>query len=422
MAGLGAGIAAQRNGVQSCILEASDSVGGLCQSSTVGSCIFDYGPKLLLLDGSINSKEVLAFLEGNYNKYHLQEKLFLSEYGLLDFPIQRNLIDLPQTERKQALRDVRTSWASNKPINNYRDWLTNRYGTFLCKKILFPYEQKKWQTPLEELDYAWAQRRSINEDLNEIFVGARTKLLPGKSYYYPAIGSITNLSEGMAKHAGLIKLERRVNSIDLLNRAVNTGTEEFRYDILISTLPLQSVVMMTQGIPCDLLEETYSSLRTLPIRLYNLVFDGPSKSDSTVIYFPEHRFVFRRVSIVGNLCRSLSHPDKTLLSVEISLPHSVNSVEYGEQLDAILYGLKQVPDFASIGRLIDYQILNLEHAYPIQAKRTRPLVAKLHRFYSQYNVFHSGRGGRFDYCNSDKAYLHGKELVDELFNVGTSPS
>lgn len=144
LAGLGAGIQAQRLGLNSLILEESSRPGGLCQNTTVLGCDFDYGPKILLLDNSDNGKDLLSFLGDNYEKMPVVERVYLSEFGLLSFPLQRHLVELPASERTKILKDIEYAREHPRKVNSYKDWLINGYGKYLCEKVLIPYEEKKW--------------------------------------------------------------------------------------------------------------------------------------------------------------------------------------------------------------------------------------------------------------------------------------
>src|SRR3990167_8580885 len=156
MAGLGAGIQAQRDRKDSLILEAAQAPGGLCRNSTVKGCDFDFGPKVLILYNSDNSKDILSFLGNNYERYDLVENTYLKDFGLLGFPVQRNLVDLPFSERQMALEGIENTVNDTRTVKNYKDWLIKNYGNYLAKTVLIPYEEKKWQIGLEKLDYKWA--------------------------------------------------------------------------------------------------------------------------------------------------------------------------------------------------------------------------------------------------------------------------
>ncbi|GAA5172392.1 MULTISPECIES: NAD(P)-binding protein [Amycolatopsis] len=415
LAGLGAGVEAQRQGIQSLILEADELPGGLCRSSKLLGCEFDFGPKILILDESENSADILNFLDGNQEGYPLRENVYLTEHGLLDFPLQRNLVDLPLAERMKILRDIEWAQHHPRPIRSYRDWLVNGYGQRLCEQVLFPYEEKKWQISLDDLDYTWALDRPVKVHLDEVKAGAFTKLQPSRQYFYPKVGSIATLSEAMAEQAGEIVLETRVEHIDLERKLVHAGHKTYSYDTLISSIPLDDEVRMTGGgVNKVLRQQVSSTLRRLSIRVFNLIFEGNVELDGTAIYFPEKEFLFRRICVLQNLCPSLSRTGKTPLSIEISLKPEEAPPAVGDQLSASLEQLKRIPQFAKLGRLLGHEVREIDFAYPMQTNGLRALVDRVHQEYARHGVFHCGRGGNFDYCNSDIAYRQGRSTVQQL--------
>lgn len=422
MAGLGAGIQAQRLKKDSLILEAGDSPGGLCRNSTVHGCDFDFGPKILLLDDLDNGKDLLGFLGDNYEKYPVVERVYLSEFGLLGFPLQRHLIDLPLKERSKILDDIKSSIASPRVVKNYKDWLYNGYGQYLCEKVLFPYEEKKWQSSLEDLDYSWALSRPVKVNIEEIIKGAEHALPPDRAYYYPRQGNISVLSDAMVSEAGPIQYGAKVTEIDLRNKVVKANGRFYRYENLISTLPLDYELEITKQLPQRFVAASKSTLQRLSIQVFNLVFAGNFDLEGTAIYFPEKRFIFRRVSVLENLCPALARNGLTPISVEISVNPRENMPTEETQLRRILRGLGQVPQFVQLGQPIDHEVLNIDFAYPLQRTGLKSLVKEVHEYFAKFSVRHCGRGGNFDYCNGDVAYLQGKQAVNDLLSKNTVTS
>src|SRR6266508_3638656 len=131
LAGLGAGVEAQRLGRDSLILEAAPTPGGLCRGTTVAGCRFDrYGPKIVVERES--SRELVELLGANAQRHELHEVVYLSGVGLVGFPVQRHLVDLPSADRETVLADVSTARARPRAVHNYRDWLLSSYGRYLC--------------------------------------------------------------------------------------------------------------------------------------------------------------------------------------------------------------------------------------------------------------------------------------------------
>ena len=416
MAGLGAGVQAQRLGIESLLLEAEPEIGGLCRSLTsITGCCFDFGPKILILDDSDNSKDILRFLNGNYNKYPLQESVYLKEFGLVGFPIQRNLIDLPKETTKQVLSQIELSMKHNVTPATYKEWLLAHYGEYLTNNVLLPYEEKKWQISLDRLDYTWTLSRPASAPITEIKRGAIQKLPPKKHYYYPQRGAITTLTKTISQQAGKILLNHKVESVNVSRKTVTANGKIFQYDTLVSTLPLDYMLDITQG--DDKKPEGYCSiLKQLDIRVFHLVFGGNHKLDGTAIYFPEDSFIFRRVSVLQNLCPALARDGYTPISVEVSLGDKTKAMTRYKMQQLVVNQLRHIEQFKSLGDPVDTTIQDIQNAYPLPLIGLNETVDKVHEFYLTKRIYPCGRGGNYDYCNSDTAYRQGKEAVLLAFN------
>lgn len=413
MAGLGAGIALQKFGEKSLILEKENVPGGLCQTQTINGCDFDYGPKILLLNNSENSQEILSFLEGNHEKYPVEESVYLSKYGLVRFPLQRYLIDLPKEERKKILDDLNFAHEHQREVTSFKDWLINSFGKYFCELILFPYEEKKWQVSLDEMDYHWALERPIKVDKEEILKGSQENLPPNRWYYYPKHGNITALSLPMAQKAGPIEFNRKVESIDLEEKSIKVGDKKYYYDYLISSLPLDYIVKIVTPFPEELKEKSKKHLNRLGIVVINLVFQGDYDLEGTAIYFPEKEYILRRVSILQNLCPALKRKGKTQISVEVSV-NPTKKVKKDDLLKLVLDNFAKIGQFAQLGSPIAFEFFDIEFAYPLQVNGLSEHVSKIHEYLASRNVYHCGRGGNFDYCNLDLAYKQGKEVIQGI--------
>ncbi len=413
MAGLGAGIALREAGEIGLILEKTDKPGGLCQTQNILGCDFDYGPKLLLLNDSENSQEILSFLNGNYEKYPVQESVYLSKYGFVGFPLQRYLVDLPEEERKKILDDLNYAHEHPKEVKSFKDWLINSYGEYFCELILFPYEQKKWLVDLDKMDYQWALERPIKVDKDEVLKGSRETLPPNRWYYYPKHSNITALTLPITQKVGKIQFKASVKSINLKEKSVTVEGKKYYYDYLISSLPLDYIASITTPLSSEFKKYSRKFLNRLGIVVINLVFQGNYDLQGTAIYFPEKEFVFRRVSILENLCPVLKRKGLTPISIEVSV-NPEEKLNKNELLKSVLESLAKIEQFAQLGTPIGFDFLDIEFAYPLQVNGLSEFVNKLHEYYALYNVYHCGRGGKFDYCNLDQAYKQGKDVVQKI--------
>ena len=414
LAGLGASIALKKQGYDPIILEKSDRPGGLFTNYSIEGCDFDFGPKLLILDDSENSQEILSYLDDNYEQYPIEESVYLKKYGILRFPLQRYLIELPEKERNKAIKSLQYAQENPREILNFKDWLIQNYGEYFAHLILIPYETKKWRIDLNEMDYRWALNRPVKVSLEEVIEGSKRYLPSNKTYYYPKSGNITELTNAMVKQAGEIKYNHNVTTISLEGKYVLAGGHKYDYDILISTLPLDEEVQITSDLPEKLKAYSSMMLKRLSIVVFNLVYKGNYDLQGTAIYFPDKDIIFRRVSVMENLCPALKRKGKTPITVEVSL----NGSQYSntELYKRVVADMKKIPQFAQMGKPIAYEAKEVPFAYPLQTRGHQYHVADLHRYYSDFGVFHCGRGGSFDYCNGDLAYKQGVDAAKRTVN------
>ena len=180
LAGLGAGIQARKLGYETLILEKENFAGGLFSNNSLDGCDFDYGPKILV--DTPNTQKILSFMKSDFVRYPHAERAYLSEYGLLNFPLQRNLHEFP-TEEKDKILSSLLNYSSTDQITNFREWLIYNYGEYFSNRYLIPYEEKKWLTALDEMDYQWALNRHLKVNKEEILQGSVAKP-PTYRWYY----------------------------------------------------------------------------------------------------------------------------------------------------------------------------------------------------------------------------------------------
>lgn len=411
LSGLGAGIQAQKMGLRSLILEKESCAGGLFSNHSIMGCDFDYGPKILI--DTPHSREIVQYMGDNYERYGHDERVYLSKYGLLGFPLQRNLYQLPEEEREKILQSLlNTGSESNHGINNFEDWLKNNYGKYFSETILIPYEKKKWLVDLSEMDYQWAEKRHLKVDREELIEGSRGQLPQYRRYFYPKTGNVTEVIKALLPHAGPIKTNHSVTKVDLEQKTVTAGGVEYEYDILINTMPMDYLSTITAPFPDEIKNKGNRSLKRLGILIFNLVFEGNFDLDGTAIYFSEEDFIFRRVTILENLCPALRREGLTPITAEVSVT-DIETADKEEVLKKVLVDLKKMKQFHAMGDPVATGTLDVNFAYPLQTSELLDVVDEMQHYLREYDVYNAGRGGTFNYCDGDLAYSQGKVAVIE---------
>ncbi len=331
----------------------------------------------------------------------------------MGFPLQRHLIDLPEDIRNKVIEEIGQVKNTTHKIKSFKDWLIGGFGEYFCKLVMFPYEEKKWLTSLDQMDYKWTVNRPIKVNYDEIIKGAKTNLPPNKYYYYPKVGNISTLTQAMGKSVDSVLLNTEVTGINLKNKYVRTTNGDFHYRYLISSLPLDYITSITDDLPKDLQSQSCKNLKRLGILVFNLVFKKDKELKGTAIYFPEKKFIFRRVSILENLCPALARKGLMPISVEISV-QDISRIKPKDVLKDILLNFKEIDGLRDLKEPLEWEMLKVDFAYPIQLNGLSETVREIHGYYEKFGIYHCGRGGNFDYCNSDQAYKQGKETVSKI--------
>lgn len=143
----------------------------------------------------------------------------------------------------------------------------------------------------------------------------------------------------------------------------------------------------------------------------NLVYKGNYDLQGNAIYFPEKKYIFRRVSVLQNLCPALARKGYTPIQVEVSIKGKINEKEI---VSKILNDLKEIKQFSDIGDpcLVDHLIIDF--AYPLPSTGLEDYINRIHEYFANFDVYHCGRGGNYVYCNLDKAYKQGIDLARKI--------
>lgn len=414
LSGLGAGITLSKHLPEKdiAVFEKNSTPGGLFGSFRLKNCCFDFGPKILLLNKSKYKNELLSYLKNNYEKYPVRESTYLSGFGLLGFPLQRFLVDLPQSEQNKIINNLNFNQTENKKINNYQDWLINNFGEYFCKKILFPYELKKWQTKLNKLDYKWALKRPIKVNKKELLTGAKKRLPTNKYYYYPKKGSMSLLTKNMAKDVRQIFYNSKVTEINCMEKfVVINNHKKIRFDYLINTMPINELAVNTVKLSPEVKNSAAAKLKWLDVKVFNFAFEKKRELPGTAVYFPEEKFIFRRLSILQNLCPGLQGNKYSLISAEVSINDNNSKIITENE---ILKNIKKVPQYKGLGKPLFSKSIIIKNAYPVPLKNSFRVVDKIKGILGRKQIYSCGRGGNFKYCNGDEAYAQGVELAQKL--------
>ncbi len=305
LAGLTAGRALKTAGVDYLILEAGDRLGGLCRTEVVDGFTFDYTGHLLHLKEG-DSKDLILELVGDRLVEHTRRASVYVEGVFVDYPIQAHFGKLPAPFAGQCLEELLD--AANQEVSGemfFDQWAVKRFGKTLADLFMIPYNAKLSVQPLKEMEISWTSWSVPVPTARELRAIARGEDPPAYGYnttfFYPRDEGIEILPRSLARgQESCIRTGTRIDRVNALTRTVTLENgEELPYSSLISTMPLDRLLGITDGLN-DSLTQAAGKLRYSSVLGICMGLDGPVLKPDHWIYFPDEELPFYRIGFPTN--------------------------------------------------------------------------------------------------------------------------
>jgi protoporphyrinogen oxidase len=269
-----------------------------------------------------------------------------------------------------------------------------------------------WSVPLSESDTSWlGERVTLPNEASD--AGARS-IGPSARFGYPLRGGFQALMNGfLPLLRGDLLLRANVARVAPREHAVTLEDgRRFRYDVLISTLPLPLLVAaIGEEAPADV-RRAAGDLRHVSVRCVNLGVARPHVTDKHWIHFPEGT-VFQRVFMQGNASPHCNPPGGFGITCEITYSPSKPLPATGAALvercfrECVDVGLLEASD----GLLTTNQV-DIPYAYVVYDQARAESVARIRRWLAQYDILPAGRFGEWEHYNSDHAFIAGRNAAE----------
>lgn len=373
------------------IIEKCKKTGGMSKSFYKDDYIFDYGGHYLHFD----NKEQLEFFTNFASDIIEKERLsyIKIENQLVPYPIQIFFTKI-FSEYKEK---VNTELNNLKPdYSNYFNYLRSSFGETLFNKFFYPYNTKFWKTDLKEMDIEWTEKLvpKVNPDIIE---NPPDKIGYNYKLYYPTKG-ISEISDNLAKDKN-IYLNETVENIDAINKIIHTDKDSYRYEFIISTIPITELLLKI-----DMMK---FNLDFLSVKILNLGIKGDYKKDFSWIYLPENNTPFFRFGKYMIPDKA----DKFSLYFETSYKNEILS-------DDILLkeANKLMNNFNIIGEIEAQMFLDIKHAYPILKVKEKGYIPIIFQQLHIKDIFPAGRMGSWKYISMNDSYEEAKRIKTIIEN------
>jgi len=424
VAGLSTAYHAQRKGLDYALYEKNHTVGGLCQTEKKHGFLFDYSGHLLHLKRPYFQELVQKLLRENLNR--LERKAFIYSHGVFTpYPFQANLFGLPPRVIKECLLGfVKAAYEhEDLPTSaypNFRDWILAKLGKGIGKHFMFPYNEKVWTVPAEELTCAWLSEYVPRPSMEELFDGSfgsqEKKFGYNAEFWYPREGGIQSLCDAFAERVPGIRLGERAIAVDAERKTVTFESgREIAYHHLVSTIPLKFLVEEVIQSPPQKVKQASARLKHNSVLVLNLGVRGETP-DMHWIYIPEKKYTAYRIGIYSRFSRSMAPPGMGSYYVEIAYRREW-------KVDKAALVRKAVEEMLAMGLfstkedIITQEVVDIPYAYVIYDKEYASNRKTVLDYLAGKGIYSIGRYGSWEYSGMEEAMQQGKKVIHDLIHM-----
>ncbi len=316
---------------------------------------------------------------------------------------------------------------SKKPgTQDFQEFIYKMWGAGIAKHFAIPYNQKLWTVPLTEMETSWLGGRVPLPDLEEIIEGALEPVAkpmgPNSRFGYPLRGGFQAMMSGFLPHIqGEIQLNAEVVEISPAKRQVMLANGDcFRYNSLISTLPLPELInMMGQEAPVKI-RAAARGLRHVSVRCVNLGIAREKITDKHWVYYPEDT-IFHRIFFQGNASPECNPPGGFGLTCEISYsPWKPLPVDGQKLIDRCRQDCIRVGVLNEEDEIITANLVDMPYAYVVYDHQRAANVTTIKNWLVNNDIVLAGRYSEWEYYNSDHAFIAGKKVAESLKRTQTT--
>ena len=380
------------------ILEKDDVWMGLMSSFKIWYSYFDIWWHALH-----DNKKVLSFLEREKNIKLFKQKrkaYILYDWTFIPFPFQLHLKYLDPKKRRECLLWFMKSYINNKWKKTYNmdDYLKKKFWDGIYKHFLKDYNLKIWKTKLDRLSTNW-QNRVYYESIDvflEWYLNKNEENYWTNSYvYYPQEWWYENLLlpffEDVKQN---INYSIKIKYIDLEAKLISTNDWTFCYDKLVSTIPINELIKLT-NINFDFKKFEYLSLQILAILTPKI------NTNKQRVYTKDKEYYFHKCVLNSNSSNYLKNKDEFIFQFE-STYKNWKKIDKQKLIENAKDFLVQNWFISSRDDFFEVAYKDIKYWYPIQTNEMLKIKEKITKKLNKYNVVLIWRFWNWDYINFDK--------------------
>lgn len=430
-AGLTTGFYANKNKIPIKIYESTSEVGGNCKTIIHGEFKFDTGAHRLHDKYNDVTSLIKKLLNKEIIKVEAPSQIYYNG-SMINFPLdiastlrEINFLQLSTIIKEVLFNTLKLVHASE----NFKDLAYSSYGKTLSELFLINYTEKLWGEKAENLSVNISGGRLRNHNLTSLLKGLfqrknnEVNHLDGV-FYYPVNG-FGEIFNSLRDNIGLEKFSFNspINTLEHdKSRVLNLGFGNNNFtkaDLLISTLPLTTLVKSLDPIAPDQILEIVSKLNFRDLKLCVLYLDKPFFTKNASMYYPDIKFPFTRIYEPKNRSVKLAPEKKTCIVVEVpcSKGDMISRLEDSDLFNMISSSLIQNKLINEVD-IFDHTIINMPKAYPIISTDIESQLEPVFKYLKTFkNLYLAGRNAEFKYTHTHNIFKNANLLIEQIIKT-----
>lgn len=346
------------------------------------------------------------------------------------YPFQLNIHRLPKEMMKECLAGLVEIYKvkhHHKPAN-FAEWIYQTAGPGIAKYFLYPYNYKVWAYPPDQMNATWVGERVAVTDLSRVIENILEQKDdvswgPNNTFRFPKQGGTGAIWNNLAKQIGMdnISCNMEVAAIDTKKHILTFKSgEKVKYDVLISTIPIESLVMMSD---LDLQhKEHISQLKHSTTHIVGIGCEGQPNAElekKCWMYFPENTSPFYRVTLFSKYS-PLNVPDASrqfsLMTEIASSP--MKNINRKTLVQEVINGLKATKLISPNQKIVDIWSHEESYGYPTPSVERDTILTAIQPYLIERDIFSRGRFGMWKYevSNQDHSLMQGVEAANFIIH------
>ena len=421
------------------VLEKKPQVGGLAETKVFGDYRYDIGPHRFFTKNQEVYDLFLNVLDKDAVEVNRKTRiLFKNSY--FDYPLTPvnalfglGIFESISIGLSYIFARIKSYLGITK-INNFEDWVVDRFGRKLFNNFFKNYTEKVWGIDCSDIGSDWAAQRIKGLSLSTAIKFAlfpnskkRPKTLVDK-FYYPKLGAgmlwekfeeiITNKNIDIAKEKIVTDIVKKGQgfTVSFKDSEGNEKSEETK-NIFFSNPLLEFIDIFDGDVPQKVIE----SAKSLNYRNHISVHVTVDKKlfDDNWIYIHSPNVNMARIADFTNFSEAMSVDGNYPLTLEYFCFE--NDEIWNKKNDEIIeFGLKELRSIFDVEfNIVHSAVSRSPKAYPVIKTGYQIHIDIIKEWLSSLpNITAIGRSGMFKYNNQDHAMATGLYAARTLMGLG----